>query len=132
MYGGSIGRTGVAGLEVATNQAIAVARTEEKVLKGEYLLKFLQSQKEAFAKAGQSGAQPNISQTIIKAWPIDVPPLAEQAQIVEILEGHLSHLDAAMAVADAVEKRAGALRRSLLHAAFTGKLTEKWREQAHV
>jgi type I restriction enzyme, S subunit len=64
--------------------------------------------------------------------PIPVPPLPEQERIVEILEAHLSRLDAALAVADVVEERAGALRRSLLHAAFTGKLTEKWREQAHV
>ena len=73
-----------------------------------------------------------LTQKAMNAIPIVLPPLEEQHQIVEILEGHLSRLDAAMAVADAVEERAGALRRSLLHAAFTGKLTEKWREQAHV
>jgi type I restriction enzyme S subunit len=61
-----------------------------------------------------------------------VPPLAEQEQIVEILEEQLSRLDAALAVADAIEKRSAALRRSLLHAAFTGRLTEKWRELSHV
>ena len=76
--------------------------------------------------------RPRLGLGAIREFPVPLPPLAEQAQIVEILEGHLSRLDAAMAVADAVEERAWALRRSLLHAAFTGKLTEKWREQAHV
>ena len=77
-------------------------------------------------------AQPKITQRNLVKIRVPLPPTREQARIVEILEGHLSRLDAAMAVADAVEERAGALRRSLLHAAFTGKLTEKWREQAHV
>ena len=61
-----------------------------------------------------------------------VPALAEQELIVELLEAQLSRLDAALAVADEVEERASALRRSLLHAAFTGKLTEKWREENRV
>jgi type I restriction enzyme S subunit len=55
-----------------------------------------------------------------------------QSELVEVLEEQLSRLDAALAVADAIEKRSAALRRSLLHAAFTGRLTEKWRESVHV
>ncbi len=68
----------------------------------------------------------------IRDFPVPLPPLSEQERIVEILEEQLSHLDAALAVADAIEKRSAALRRSLLHAAFTGRLTEKWRESVHV
>jgi type I restriction enzyme S subunit len=60
------------------------------------------------------------------------PPLAEQQRIVEVLDEQLSRLDASLAVADQIEKRSAALRRSLLHAAFTGRLTEQWREHAHV
>ncbi len=68
----------------------------------------------------------------IREFPVPLPPLAEQEQIVEILEEQLSRLDAALGVADAIEKRSAALRRSLLHAAFTGRLTEQWRESVHV
>jgi hypothetical protein len=35
-------------------------------------------------------------------------------------------------VANEVEKKVFALRRSLLHAAFTGDLTKEWREGTHV
>lgn len=128
MYGASIGRTGIAGASMATNQAIAFAVPDVQFLDKEFLLKFLQSQKQAFVKAGQGGAQPNISQTVIKVWPVPVPPLAEQEKIVEILEKQLSRLDASLAAAHAVELRAAALRRSLLHAAFTGQITKQWRE----
>jgi len=63
---------------------------------------------------------------------IPVPPLLEQERIVEILEDQLSRLDASLAVADAVEERSAALRRSLLHSAFTGRLTRVWREAVNV
>jgi type I restriction enzyme S subunit len=77
-------------------------------------------------------AQPQITRTTLAPMSITVPPLAEQERIVEILEEQLSRLDAALAVADAIEKRSAALRRSLLHAAFTGRLTEQWRELSRV
>ena len=77
-------------------------------------------------------AQPQITRKTLSAAEILRPPVAEQERIVELLEAQLSRLDAALVVADEVEQRALALRRSLLHAAFTGKLTEKWREENDV
>ena len=56
---------------------------------------------------------------------VPVPPLPEQQKIVEILEDHLSRLDASVAIADAMEKQSSSLRRSLLQAAFTGQLTKE-------
>lgn len=63
---------------------------------------------------------------------IPLPPLAEQEKIVEILEEQLSRLDASLALVDSIEKSTSALRRSLLHSAFTGKLTKTWREENNV
>jgi len=132
MYGASIGRTGIAAVNMATNQAIAFAVPVGGVIDNQFLLKYLQLQKEKFVRAGQGGAQPNIGQTVIKPWPIPLPPLSEQIEIVEILDEQLSRLDASLAVADVIEKKASAMRRSLLHAAFTGQLTKEWREGADV
>jgi type I restriction enzyme S subunit len=81
---------------------------------------------------GRSIGVPHISTKELAGLAFCIPPLAEQEQIVEILDEQLSRLDAALAVADAIEKRSAALRRSLLHAAFTGRLTEQWRELSHV
>ena len=123
MYGASIGRTGIAAIELATNQAIAFAVPVEGVINNQFLLKYIQSQKEVFVRAGQGGAQPNISQTVIKPWPIPVPPLTEQEKIVEILEEQFSRLDAALASVRVLRAKAARFRRSLLHAAFTGALS---------
>src|SRR5690606_36236181 len=46
---------------------------------------------------GKGATQRNISQTILKSWPIPLPTLAEQRRIVEILEDLLSRLDTAEA-----------------------------------
>jgi len=76
--------------------------------------------------------QASVSRKRLQAVEVVVPPLLEQERIVEILEDQLSRLDTSLAVADAVEERSAALRRSLLHSAFTGRLTEGWREAVNV
>ena len=99
-----------------------------------YLNRFFQSDEYwAQIHGGISGtAQGGFNATKLSALVAPIPPLLIQHQIVQELDEQLSRLDAALAVADAIEKRSAALRRSLLHAAFTGRLTEKWRESVHV
>jgi type I restriction enzyme, S subunit len=84
--------------------------------------------RELWSKLARGTNINNLKETQVLSSPIPLPPLPEQQQIVEILEEQLGRLDAALAVAESVEARSAELRRSLLHAAFTGRLTEKWRE----
>ena len=76
-------------------------------------------------KVGTSDSSVSIGNQQILDLQIPVPPLAEQQQIVEILESSLSRLDASVAIADEMEKHSSSLRRSLLQAAFTGQLTKE-------
>jgi type I restriction enzyme S subunit len=82
------------------------------------------------AERAMTGAvgQRRVPRKYLESYEFPLPPLADQEKIVEILEEQLSRLDASLAVAKAVEKRAAALRRSLLHSAFTGQITKHWRE----
>ena len=123
MYATSIGDTGMMETNMATNQAIACGVPNPKMIVGKYLLYYLQSQKHEFFAAGRGGAQPNINQGIVKAWPIPVPSIDEQHKIVELLEDHLSRLDAALAGVKQAKLKAAQFRRSLLQAGFTGNLT---------
>ncbi len=77
----------------------------------------------AFVRRGSG--QPFIRQQDVRDMEISYPPISEQQKIVEILEDHLSRLDASVAIADAMEKQSSSLRRSLLQAAFTGQLTKE-------
>ena len=68
--------------------------------------------------AGQSG----VSGTDIKSCPVPICPLAEQAQIVRILNERLHTVDILQVEIDASLARAEALRQSILKQAFSGKL----------
>jgi type I restriction enzyme S subunit len=74
----------------------------------------------------------HFSQQKLRKVEFVVPSLNEQEKIVQILEEQFSRLDASLVIADAIETKASNMRRSLLHAAFTGELTRGWREGAHV
>jgi type I restriction enzyme S subunit len=125
MYGASIGRTGVMGMDMATNQAIACGFPKDEAILGQYLLYFLQSQKNDFIAAGKGGAQPNISQGVVKSWQIPLPPKDEQLQIINEIESQLEHLTQANKATETLLKESTGLRRSLLQAAFTGQLTKE-------
>ncbi len=85
MYGASIGKTGIAAIEMATNQAIAFAKVHENLVTNRYLLIYLQSQKNKFVEAGQGAAQPNISQTVLKSWRFSLPPIDVQHGLVKVI-----------------------------------------------
>lgn len=119
MYG-SIGKLGIAGVDLATNQAIAFATPLMNVVTNKFLFHYLASQKEVFLASGKGMTQQNISQTMLKSWPIPIPPVAEQEKIVEILEEQLSRLNAALASVRIVRDKAVRFRRSLLHSTLNG------------
>jgi len=64
--------------------------------------------------------RPRLGLKVIRQIPVPLPPLDEQRRIVDILEDHLSRLDAAASSVEAAERRLIALRRSTLNALFSG------------
>ncbi|MFD5071851.1 restriction endonuclease subunit S [Streptomyces sp. NPDC058369] len=71
---------------------------------------------------GLAGSMPKIDQAAISGLGIPLPPLAEQHRIVEALEGHLSHLDAAASNVARCELRVPKLE-GAIRGRFTGSLT---------
>lgn len=109
MYG-SIGKLGLAGIRLATNQAIATIRAGDQV-DHRYLFYYLLAQRRDLDHQGKGAAQRNISQTVLKPWPIRFPSdLDEQRRIVKLLEDHLSRLDAAQVDLAVAARRAERLR----------------------
>ena len=128
MYGATIGKVGILGIPAATNQACACAIVKPST-DYKYLFYYAQSQKDDFIKKGKGGAQPNISQEIIKFHQFPLPPLAEQQRIVDRIESLFSKLDEAKEKAQAVVDSFETRKAAILHKAFTGELTAKWREE---
>ncbi len=128
MYGATIGKVGILGMEAATNQACACA-IANPIADFKYLFYYARSQKTAFIDKGKGGAQPNISQEIIKNHPFPLSPLPEQQRIVDRIESLFARLDEAKEKAQAALDSFEPRKAAILHKAFTGELTEKWRKE---
>jgi type I restriction enzyme, S subunit len=129
MYGATIGKTAILGIDAATNQACAVGIPIEGLLFSKYLYFYLLSQKENFIEAGQGAAQPNISQAVIKNWQTPLPPLKEQKRIADKLEELLSHATSSLESLKSASAEIKSFRQAVLASATSGILTKDWREQ---
>ena len=124
MYGATIGKVGILGVEATTNQACCVCRPEGAV-DNRFLFYYLMSQREQFKRLGGGGAQPNISKELIVSYPIPLPPLAEQKRIVEKLNAMLKE---ATRVAEGTERLAQLRKKArakILDLAIRGKLVKQ-------
>jgi restriction endonuclease S subunit len=119
MYGATIGMTGILSIDASTNQACAaLLPTSGNIESMRYFQLFLQSQRRELREAGQGGAQPNISQGILKDWILLLPPIAEQYRIVAEVDRRFSVLDQVQATVTASLARCGLLRQAILRKAF--------------
>ena len=74
-------------------------------------------------------AVPKFNKTDLKTIPLPVPPLAEQQRIVDRIESLFAKLDEAKEKAQVVVDSFETRKAAILHKAFTGELTAKWREE---
>ena len=84
MYGATIGKLGILTYSATTNQACCACKPVYGLKRYSCLL--LMSQRTAFIKRGEGGAQPNISKEKIVTTLMPLPPLAEQHCIVQRIE----------------------------------------------
>jgi type I restriction enzyme S subunit len=84
MYGATVGKLGILGMEAATNQAVC-GITPPPELHRKFLFYFLLARRQKLIAMSTGGAQPNISQRIIRELRVPVPPILEQHRIVDIL-----------------------------------------------
>jgi len=70
-----------------------------------------------------------ISKSVVEEIKIPLPPLAEQARIVTVLDGLLGRVRTAQEQLATIPKLLKRFRHGVLSAAVSGKLTEAWREE---
>ena len=128
MYGATIGKLSIWASDLSTNQACAVAQPHQELLHSEFLYYFLLSQKHSLIERGKGGAQPNISQGILRTYLIWLPPLREQLRIVAKIEELFSELDKGIESLKTAQAQLKVYRQAVLKHAFEGKLTAQWRE----
>jgi len=74
-------------------------------------------------------AVPNVNATKLSELPVPLPPINEQKRIVAKLDAIIPRIDSVKARLDKVPILIKRFRQSVLTAAVTGKMTEKWREE---
>jgi type I restriction enzyme S subunit len=78
MYGATAGKVGILGISAATNQAVC-SITPGALLKVGYLVEVLRSMNDHLLAQRSGGAQPNLSQGVIRGLQIPVPPVESKS-----------------------------------------------------
>jgi len=108
MYGASIGKTAISGIECCTNQAIAHCIVDKTIVSTDYFFLVAKSLKRYLVQEGKGAAQPNISQSVLKHLIIDLPSLAEQELIVSKVNSLFqvcTDLSAAIEVSESIAEK---------------------------
>lgn len=92
MYGATAGQVGLLKFKASTNQAVCGILPNEKAIP-EYLYLIIKSQKDYLISLSGGGAQPNISQKIIRDLKIPLPPLSVQEEIVAEIESYQKEIE---------------------------------------
>lgn len=116
MYGATVGKTAILKIDAATNQTVCGIFPDGTKANTEFLRYQLLFFRKKLLSERYGGAQPNISQTIIKNIRLRLPPLPEQRRIAHVLS----------TVQTAIEKQARliALTRELKSALMCKLFTE--------
>ena len=99
MYGATAGEVGILRFDACTNQAICGITPDNRLLP-DFLYLLLKANKRLLIRLAGGGAQPNISQKIIRKICIPLPPLEVQREIVAEIEGYQKMIDGARVVVE--------------------------------
>lgn len=128
MYGATIGKLGIVGKTLVTNQACCGC-TLFKGIYNLYLFYYLLSARSRLIELGSGGAQPNISKTKIENFTFPLPPLEEQKRIVAKIEKLMPLVDEYAESYNRLQKIDNEfedkLKQSVLQYAMEGKLVKQ-------
>jgi len=92
MYGATIGRLGIFGVDATTNQACCVMNAS-KVIDNKYLFYWLWAFRQDIINLSSGGGQPNINQEKVASLKISAPIIEEQTQIANFLDHETAKID---------------------------------------
>lgn len=131
LYGATVGKLGILGIEAATNQAVCGIFLPPEI-DTRFAYRFIESKRRQLIESAKGGAQPNISQEIIRDLQIPLPPLPEQRRIVAEIEKQFTRLDAGIAALRRTQANLKRYRAAVLKAACEGRLVPTEAELANL
>ena len=86
LYGATVGKTGILGLNAASNQAVCAITPTTNRISTSFLFWFFRYKRPDFLKNSFGAAQPNISQRVLRESLLPVPPVVLQREICNFLD----------------------------------------------
>lgn len=124
MYGMGVtrGKASILRVQAATNQAVCVLEPQSALLYNRYLLYYFMRNYWDIREKAVGGNQLNLSLTIIKELNIEIPPIDEQVEIVQILDDLFAKEQQTKEAAEIVLDQIELMKKSILARAFRGEL----------
>lgn len=134
--GGTVGKS-VMAIDVISNAVFAgylIRSNYSKKLNGKYLKYFMESELYwTQLKIGTTAtAQPNCNGKTLGKMVFPLSPINEQQRIVNIIESLFAKLDRAKELIENTLAQFEQNKMAILHKAFTGELTVKWRKKNNI
>ncbi len=121
MYGATIGRLGMLGVDATFNQACCVF-SEPTVFDTRFVYYWLWMRRPILISLSNGGGQPNLSQDDLKKLWIPIPSIEEQKAIVNFLEQETGKIDEQAKKVESVIFALKEYRSSLITNVVTGKI----------
>lgn len=121
MYGATIGRLGIFGVDATVNQACCVY-SQPTVFDTRFVYYWLWMRRPVLISLSNGGGQPNLSQDDLKKLWIPIPDISEQKNIVQYLDKKVPQVDARITKVQAIIDKLNEYRAALITNAVTGKI----------
>ncbi len=96
MYGATIGRLGILGIDATVNQACCVF-SKPRGIRMDFWFYWLQMRRPYLISLGYGGGQPNLSQDLLRSVRVPTPTVPEQRTIATFLDRETARIDALVA-----------------------------------
>jgi type I restriction enzyme S subunit len=116
------GQAAILDIEACNNQNAAAIRVSSTAIPSEYVYYYLLWRYETTRRESSGGNQPALNRDRVKEFMIPLPSLAELAEHVSELDSHTSQIEKLESAIGEQLRVAGAIRQSILKAAFAGRL----------
>ena len=121
MYGATIGRLGILGVDATVNQACC-AFTKPNTLDPKFTFYWLLMSKPTLLAFSSGGGQPNLSKDVLCQLRISAPAIPEQQAIAEYLDRETGKIDWLVAKVEEAIEKLKEYRTAIISAAVTGKI----------
>jgi type I restriction enzyme, S subunit len=118
MYGATIGRVAVLGVNATVNQAVCVMADPER-FSVSYVFYGLQASRSILDSIATGGGQPNLNAEKVKDHTLPCPPIEEQSAIADYLDRETTHIDTLIAEKERLLALLEAKRTALISRAVT-------------